>query len=89
MKDIDSVENSLKKMIEGEVISDFRCEGCNKKVDITKRNMITETPNVLIIHLQRLLFDFDTCMNEKMNQHFEFPTHLNLKPYSYHAVMAS
>jgi ubiquitin carboxyl-terminal hydrolase 34 len=46
-----------------------------------------ETPNVLIVHLQRLLFDFDTFRNEKMNQHFEFPSILDLKDYSYHEVM--
>ena len=63
------------------------CEGCNKKVDVTKRTLLSETPNVLIIHLQRILFDFDTFRNEKMNQYYEFPTFLNLKPYSYHEVM--
>lgn len=60
VKDIDSVEESLKKQIEGEVIDGYQCDGCNKKVDITKRTLITETPNVLIVHLQRILFSFDT-----------------------------
>jgi len=67
VKDINSVYDSLKTMIDGEVINDYKCDGCNKKVDITKRTLISETPNVLIIHLQRLLFDFDTFRNEKMN----------------------
>jgi hypothetical protein len=26
-------------------------------------------------------------MNDKLNQNFEFPTHLDLKPYSYYEVM--
>ena len=32
---------SLTKLIEGEVINDFLCEGCNKKVDISKRTLIS------------------------------------------------
>lgn len=69
------------------MISDFKCEGCDKKVDITKRTLISQTPNVLIVHLQRLLFDFDTFRNEKNNEHFAFPYQLDLKDYSYWEVM--
>jgi ubiquitin carboxyl-terminal hydrolase 34 len=87
VKDLQSVNDSLEQLVKGEVISDFNCDGCNKKVDITKRTLIAETPNVLIVHLQRILFDFDTCQNEKLNQYFEFPALLDLKPYSYHEVM--
>lgn len=69
------------------MISGYECSGCKKKVDIHKRTLITETPNVLIVHLQRILFDFNTFQNEKMNQYFEFPHELDLTPYSYHSVM--
>lgn len=51
VKDIKSVYDSLAKQVEGEVINDYQCEGCNKKVDVSKRVLITETPNVLILHL--------------------------------------
>jgi ubiquitin carboxyl-terminal hydrolase 34 len=67
VKDIASVYDSLQTLITGEVISDYHCDGCDKKVDITKRSLISQTPNVLIVHLQRLLFDFDTFRNEKNN----------------------
>jgi ubiquitin carboxyl-terminal hydrolase 34 len=87
VKDINSVYESLQTLITGEVISDFKCEGCDKKVDITKRTLISQTPNVLIVHLQRLLFDFDTFRNEKNNEHFAFPNTLDLKDYTYHEVM--
>jgi len=60
-------------MVEGEVISDYECSGCNKKVDVSKRTLIAQTPNVLIVHLQRIVFNFDTFQNDKLNQHFEFP----------------
>jgi ubiquitin carboxyl-terminal hydrolase 34 len=60
VKELKGVYESLQKQIEGEVISDYECSGCKKKVDIHKRTLIAETPNILIIHLQRILFDFNT-----------------------------
>jgi len=73
VKDIKSMEQSLAKMIEGEVINDYMCEGCNKKVDISRRTLISQTPNVLIVHLQRIIFNFDTFRNDKINSFWEFP----------------
>jgi len=78
---------SLQKLIEGETINDYECETCKKKVDISKRILLSQTPNVLIVHLQRIIFNFDTFRNDKINSLFEFPTHLDLKPYSFHEVM--
>ena len=88
VKDIKGMYESLAKLVEGEVIGDYECAGCKKKVDVSKRTLITTTPNVLIVHLQRLLFNFDTFQNDKLNQHFEFPQQLDLRPYSYYEVMA-
>lgn len=65
--------DSLGKLIEGEVINDYHCEGCKKKVDVSKRTLISSTPNVLIIHLTRIIFNFDTFRNDKINTYFDFP----------------
>ena len=81
------MHGSLEKMVEGEVISDYECGGCKKKVDVRKRTLISQTPNVLIVHLQRILFNFETYQNDKLNQSFEFPQQLDLAPYSYYEVM--
>ena len=70
------------------MINEYKCDGCKKTVDVSKRTLITETPNVLIVHLQRIVFNFDTFRNDKVNQFFEFPEVLNLKPYSYHDVIS-
>ena len=51
--------------------------------------LICETPNILIVHLQRIAFDMDTFQNAKINTYFEFPSILDLEPYSYHAVMGN
>lgn len=49
--------------------------------------MISQAPNVLIVHLQRIIFNFDTFRNDKINSFFEFPQQLDLKPYSFYEVM--
>ena len=51
IKDIKSVYESLQKQVDGETISDYQCDGCNRKVDLSRRMLIAETPNVLIVHL--------------------------------------
>ena len=56
-------------------------------MDLSKRTLIAETPNVLIVHLQRIVFNFDTFENDKVNTLAKFPTMLDLKPYSYFEVM--
>ena len=40
-----------------------------------------------VVHLQRLVFNFDTFENDKLNSRFEFPYILDLKDYSYKKVM--
>ena len=87
VKDIKSVYDSLQKQLEGEIINDFHCDGCDKKVDLSKRTLIAETPNVLIVHAQRIVFNFETFRNDKLNSLFKFPHVLDLKPYSYYDVM--
>ena len=82
-----SVEESLQDMIKGEEISDFKCDGCQKTVTIAKRTLVAETPNILIVHLKRIVFNFETFNNDKVNSFLEFPNVLNLKNYSYHEVM--
>lgn len=42
---------------------------------------------MLIVHLTRIVFDFDTLMNQKLNSRVEFPNVLNLKPYMMGEVM--
>lgn len=44
--------------------------------------MIGKPPNVLFVHLQRIVFSFDTFLNEKINTKLEFPQILNLRPYT-------
>lgn len=42
---------------------------------------------MLMVHLQRIIFDFDTFQNVKLNSRLEFPNVLNLKPYMLSEIM--
>ena len=46
-----TIYDSLEKFISPEKIDQYNCETCNKKVTITKRNLLGDLPNVLIVHL--------------------------------------
>ncbi len=58
------------------------CETCQKKVNLTKKESISKLPNVLLIHLQRITFNYEFGINEKIDTRLEFPNHLNMKPYT-------
>jgi ubiquitin carboxyl-terminal hydrolase 34 len=57
----------------GEVINDCLCEECGVKGDFTKRSVLGDTPNVMIIHLQRIIFNLDVFMNTKIHTRLPFP----------------
>lgn len=77
-----SIYDGLKRFASAEEIAGFRCEACKQQVDITRRTVINKPPNYLFLHLQRLVFDFDTLQNTKINTRVEFPSVLNIKPFT-------
>lgn len=89
VKNMRNVNESLDKLTHEDVISDFKCENCQEKCDVTKRPLIKECPNVLIVYLSRLIFDLECLMNVKINTRFEFPVDLNLKNYTYDNYLAT
>ena len=44
--------------------------------------MISKAPKVLLIHLQRMVFNLDTFINEKLSTKHSFPNSFNLYPYT-------
>ncbi len=80
---------SLNKYISGETISDYFCEKCKKKVEVVKRTCVDSLPNVLIIHLQRIIFNYDTCTNEKINSRLDFPKEFSIEPYTVEGIEAA
>ena len=69
----------MKKFIQPDIIQDYQCENCEKKVDLEIKNTVAQLPNTLIIHLQRIMFDFEVERNVKLNDKIEFPERLNMK----------
>jgi len=76
-----SIDEGLQKLVKGEIISDYKCEACQQKVELEKKVGIEKLPNTLIIHLQRIVFDFEVFRNHKLNDRVEFPEVLDLKKY--------
>lgn len=81
IKNSKTLTDSLKKVCQGEIINDYRCEFCEEKADVSKTSFISHCPNFIIVHLQRIVFNMDTLINEKINSRFEFPMELDLAPY--------
>ena len=73
VKNQKTLHTSLENMIAGEMIEEYNCESCNKKVTIEKKQCIQKLPNTLILHLQRIIFDMDSMANVKLNDRLEFP----------------
>jgi len=88
VKNQSSVYDGLKKFVSGEIISDYQCEACNQRVELEKKVTIDKLPNTLIVHLQRIIFDFDTLRNLKLNDRVEFPNVLSLKEFTTKDVLA-
>lgn len=60
VKDQENLAASLQMELSGQVIDDYSCEGCNQKVQIKKRNLLGDMPNVLFVHEQRIELDLTT-----------------------------
>ena len=60
VKAVKNVHESLEHLTQGEVINDYFCEACEKRSDIQRRQCLFDLPNILIVHLQRIVFNLDT-----------------------------
>lgn len=87
VKGLNGVHQSLANMKKGEIIEEYTCDGCSQKVNVNKRSLLGTMPNILILHLKRFVFSFESYQNEKVNSYFEFPRILDLNEYSVKSVM--
>ena len=86
IKGFNDLYDSLRNMVKGSVIEDYKLES-GEKVNIVKRSLLGHMPNTLIVHLNRIMFSFDTGENDKINTYFKFPEVLDLKDFSYKGFM--
>ena len=77
-----NLDDSLERFVAASTVSDYKCSNCEKRVDVSKRTLISTLPNVLVVHLQRFTYNFDTFMNEKIHSRLEFPTNLDMSKYT-------
>jgi len=75
------VYESMQKQLEGESIQDFKCDTCQQTVTLQRRNILGKLPNVLILHLQRIKYDYYTGEQKKITNRFEFPLILELSRF--------
>jgi ubiquitin carboxyl-terminal hydrolase 9/24 len=59
IKNLNNLNESLKKFVIAEKIDDFKCDNCQQKVTIEKRTSLAKLPNVLLIHLKRFFMNYD------------------------------
>lgn len=79
VKNLKNIYEGFDKFLQPIEINDYKCDNCNKKCDVEKRSFVSECPNVMIIHLQRIIFDLDQLMNVKINSRYEIPFNINMK----------
>ena len=82
IKNVGNIDQCLNKFTKEETIEDYHCEKCNKKITHIKHVLIDKIPNILIIHLQRIAFSYETFNMEKINTHITFEKTLNIKRYT-------
>ena len=79
------IRGSLSEFVKGELLEGanaYWCNDCGGKVDAERRSLIAALPPVLILHLKRFEFDFDTMRKKKLNDECSFPRVLNMQPYA-------
>ncbi|KAL2064045.1 hypothetical protein VTL71DRAFT_4539 [Oculimacula yallundae] len=79
-----TLEESLQAYVDGEVMegdNKYKCSTCDRHVDAVKRACLKDIPDTLIFHLKRFDFNLRTLMRSKINDHFQFPTKIDMRPY--------
>jgi len=82
-----NILESLDLYTQGETLdgsNQYYCSQCCAKQDSVKMCCVADggLPNTLILHLKRFEFDLEAMAKVKVNDRCEFPTELNMKPYT-------
>ncbi|KAK0737002.1 hypothetical protein B0T21DRAFT_286758 [Apiosordaria backusii] len=87
IKGNNSLAKSLEAYVKGEVMeggkyNKYKCSTCDRHVNAVKRACLKDIPDNLIFHLKRFDFNLRTMQRSKINQHFEFPNKIDMRPYT-------
>eukprot|EP00753_Platysulcus_tardus_P013086 PLAT3614.2.p1 GENE.PLAT3614.2~~PLAT3614.2.p1 ORF type:complete len:1715 (-),score=1014.72 PLAT3614.2:126-5015(-) len=77
-----TLQESLEAYVDSDVLDDYRCSSCEAKVETHKRVCLETLPNVLIMHLKRFEFNFESFLREKVDSELKFDMEINLEPFT-------
>ena len=77
-----NMNESLDAFVQAETLDGVSCDHCQKKCQTLKRQVLHTLPNTIFFHLKRFELNFETFRHEKSNQRFEFPTEIDLEPFT-------
>ena len=80
VREMKDIFQSFEKYISEEIIEGYKCDKCNKEVNLKKSTIISSLPNVLVIHLNRMKYNNNGELKKIINK-FDFPLELNIKNY--------
>jgi len=81
VKDFTRIEDSLNAYFSTEIISDYKCENCNKRLDLHKFQKLKRAPPLLTLALFRIGYDYMKDERFKLTSRIEFPLELDLTEY--------
>lgn len=84
------LQESLQAYVDGEIMegdNKYKCSTCDRHVDAVKRACLKDIPDNLIFHLKRFEFNIQRLQRSKINDHFSFPTKIDMRPYKVEYLM--
>jgi len=82
IKNTTDIYGGLRDSAKEERLDGVECDVCKEKTTAARRALIGRTPNIFIVNFNRLVFNYDTFQREKINTRVEFPTELDIAPYT-------
>ncbi len=66
----------------------YLCDKYDKKIGVLKRCSIKKLSEIVIIHLKRFEFDYNTFEKIKINDYCEFPMTLDFRPWMWSTIIS-
>jgi len=85
-----TLEECLQKITETEMmVGDNRvdCDDCKQKRDTSYQTYFAQLPQVLVLHLGRMQFNYETLEREKRNDRIVFPLKLSMAKYTEDSIL--
>ncbi|KAF2751197.1 hypothetical protein M011DRAFT_104769 [Sporormia fimetaria CBS 119925] len=80
-----NLQQSLEAFVEGDMMegeNKYKCESCGGKlVQAVKRTCIKDVADNVIFQLKRFEYDLEIGVRTKINDHFSFPSEIDMSPY--------